>query len=525
MNAPLTESTPPSSHDFRVARPTASGVRRRMPLLQLLLASVLLAGCQPASTESEPRTDRAASVESGASDTASVSGEMPKIRLTVVDDVPLAEAVERHWNARSAGEVVVRNIASAELLAAENLNSDAVIYPSGLLGTLAERRWIVEFPMEPLDAAEHQREEVFTLQRLHEPAWGKAIYAVSLGSPQLVLAYRRDIFERLKVPPPTTWAEYQTLVEQLGDRESLGELAPAADAAWTATVEPNDQGWAALMLLARAAPYARHRSQFSTLFNVRTMQPLIDGPPFTRALDEMRAAIGQQPATAPDGAWQQLVRGEAAMAVTWLPPTTNRTAGDADSTSTANETSRVEPDAIGFAELPGAAEMYNFRNERWEPRGEDDEPRVPVVGIAGRLGSVTAVARNPRAAAALLAWISGKEMSGVVSPASSATTMFRESHRQQPGAWIAARLSPEPMAAYAAAVSAAQNRPWSLDALRIPARDRYLKALDDAVVGSLSGDESSADSLKQAAAEWTTLTDQTGQESQRLAYRHSLGLD
>ncbi|MEZ6113375.1 MAG: extracellular solute-binding protein [Pirellulaceae bacterium] len=401
MNASLIEVTPPSFHDFRDASPVASGVWRRSPLVLLLLASILFAGCLPSSTDSESRTDRAASGDSGAgdsgaSDAATDSLALPKIRLTVVDDAPLAEAVERHWNARSAGEVVVRNIASAELLAAEHLNSDAVIYPSGLLGTLAERRWIVEFPMEPIDAAEYQRDEIFTLQRLHEPAWGKAIYAVSLGSPQLVLAYRRDIFERLKVQPPTTWAEYQTLVEQLGDRALLGELAPADDAAWTATVEPNDQGWAALMLLARAAPYARHRSQFSTLFNVRTMQPLIDGPPFTRALDEMRMAIGQQPATTPDRAWQRLVRGETAMAVTWLPATTDKSSDDSDSAAAANETGIVEPDAIGFAELPGAAEMYNFRNERWEPRGEDDEPRVPVVGIAGRLGSVCSVARSPR---------------------------------------------------------------------------------------------------------------------------------
>ena len=49
-------------------------------------------------------------------------------------------------------------------------------------------------------------------------------------------------------------------------------------------------GWH--VLLARAACYAAHRDNYSTLFNIATMQPLIDGPPFVQALEELVAVAG-----------------------------------------------------------------------------------------------------------------------------------------------------------------------------------------------------------------------------------------
>ena len=50
------------------------------------------------------------------------------------------------------------------------------------------------------------------------------------------------------------------------------------------------------MLLARAAAYAKHRDQYSALFNVETMEPLVAGPPFVHALEELVAAAKLGPA-------------------------------------------------------------------------------------------------------------------------------------------------------------------------------------------------------------------------------------
>ena len=42
-------------------------------------------------------------------------------------------------------------------------------------------------------------------------------------------------------------------------------------------------GWAGLMLLARAAPYAKHRDNYSTWFDAQTMEPMIANPPMVQA--------------------------------------------------------------------------------------------------------------------------------------------------------------------------------------------------------------------------------------------------
>ena len=60
--------------------------------------------------------------------------------------------------------------------------------------------------------------------------------------------------------------------------------------AWCGTIEPLAPGWAGLVLLARAAPYAKHRDNYSALFDIETMEPLVAGPPFVQALEELVAA-------------------------------------------------------------------------------------------------------------------------------------------------------------------------------------------------------------------------------------------
>ncbi|MCU0980796.1 MAG: hypothetical protein MUF25_16730, partial [Pirellulaceae bacterium] len=63
------------------------------------------------------------------------------LQLIVVDDPALAEAIQQQWKARAEGELEVRKLESAELgdPRRKRLAADAVIYPSGLIGELAER--------------------------------------------------------------------------------------------------------------------------------------------------------------------------------------------------------------------------------------------------------------------------------------------------------------------------------------------------------------------------------------------------
>ena len=91
--------------------------------------------------------------------------------------------------------------------------------------------------------------------------------------------YRADLFEKQGLQPPSTWTEFDDVVRRL-TRSELGEWAPPGGQPWSAVVQPIGEGWGGRVLLARAAAYASHPSQFSTLFDYTTMEPLITGPPF-----------------------------------------------------------------------------------------------------------------------------------------------------------------------------------------------------------------------------------------------------
>jgi multiple sugar transport system substrate-binding protein len=396
------------------------------------------------------------------------------------------------------------------------LGADVIIYRSGLLGTLAQRRHIGPFDREELDSPQFDRRDIFDLPRLREVDWGGEVYAVPLGSPQWTLVYRRDIFEKLRLTPPGDWLEYAELARQLADRAALGELAPAEGEPWHGTIEPLAPSWAAHVLLARAASYAKHRSQYSTLFEYQTMSPLIAGPPFVRALEELCQVVPLLPDAAteidPESARREFLRGACAMSLTWP-------------SAAADQSSESGEGKAGFAELPGADTAYNYRSQQWESRGDEDaDRRVTLLGISGRLGSVTHESRQKNVAANFLTWVAG-ELSDEVCVNSRHTTLFRASQVPRAAQWVDKQFDAVAAEQYGAALENGQNRAGWLYAIRIPGRREYLAALDEAVRSVVAEDQSAVDALNAVAQQWEKITDTLGRDSQREAYMRSIGLE
>lgn len=439
------------------------------------------------------------------------------LRVLVLDDEELAAIVKQEWDSR-AGSSRVMTKASAAVLAAdaERLNADVVIYPSGLLGELAERELIIPLNEDGLREEAFNRADLFHLTRLREVVWGRETLAVSFGSPQLTLFYRKDVFARLNLKPPKTWEDYAELVEQLSDRGALGDLAPADDQPWYATVEPTADGWSGSLLLARAAAYARHPSQYSTIFEYTMMEPLISGPPFVRALTELVVANKQgAPGLNPTEARRIFLAGHAAMALTWP--------SRADDASP--ESPEEREDWIGVAELPGARAVYNVRSQSWQSRDDKDEGRATLLGIAGRLGSVTRECRRNKQASQMLMLLTGEELGAAISAASKHTTLSRTTHVGRESVWVDRSLAGDPATAYAEAVQTAQSRSTWVAAVRIPGRANYLAALDQAVAQALTDQTAPSDALANCSQQWSKITGELGVEKQRTAYTRSLGLN
>lgn len=468
---------------------------------------LLLAGC--------PDGDRASDDQS-----RNIMPEGLKLRLLVVEDPALAGAVGQlrgEWNAQTGTDFEVQQMTFGDLAATDKTGVDAIICPSHYLGSLAEAQQIVPIPEALLEDHQRSWSEIFSLLRARESVWGTKVLAIPFGSPVLTCYYRADLLEKLNHQPPRTWAEYHKLGELLADRKKLGDSGPPDGEPWYGAIEPLGPGWAAQVLLARAAAYATHRENYSALFNIDTMEPLIDRAPFIRALEELvaSAALGSpgQLAYDPGAVRAAFWEGRCGLALSW--PTAAKIVATAPGQNI----------QVGFAELPGSTEVYNFTDQRWEARGRDEDPHVPLLAIAGRVGTVTRQSQSPVAVVHLLFWLSDEKWSRQVSAVSPATTLFRKSHLEDPGIWVERQIPASGAAAYATLTEQTLSRQQRMFALRIPGRAEYLAALEEGVHRAVRGQQTPEESLARVAALWGGITQRLGRDRQAQAYRRSLGLD
>jgi multiple sugar transport system substrate-binding protein len=298
----------------------------------------------------------------------------------------------------------------------------------------------------------------------------------------------------------------------LSDRGAAGDLTPAEGQAWLASLEPLADGWAGQLLLVRAAAYALHRDQVSPLFRFESMTPLIDQPPYRRALEELvtatkKSGITQLRAT-PQAAMAELRAGRCAMALTWPSSELAGSMNQADS-------------IIRFAMLPGASEAYRFATKSWEKRGDDDNIHVPLLAMSGRMGAISATTAEPRRAESLVLWLAGSDVSQQISPHSSSTTLFRQSQLANSNRWTGG-LPAEVSRQYAETLAQTLTLPRSFPGLTLPGRDRYLAALDMAVQHALDG-RPAGEALAEAAKKWREITAELDIDKQKRANSRSLG--
>jgi multiple sugar transport system substrate-binding protein len=456
-----------------------------------------------------------------------------KLKLQVVDDPEMAKAIERlrgEWSTQSGSDFEIIQTGEKELSDAESLSADAVICSSRLLALLAEKKLLAEVPEKIQNSPSWS--EVFELPKLREAAWAGKIYGLSFGSPVLTIYYRADLLKKLNQSPPKTWIEYQELAKLLS-----GEKTSTPDSPWYGTLEPLAPGWAGLTLLARAAPYVKHRDNYSTWFDAQTMEPLIADPPMvitlTKIVEAAKTNAVESLKCDPAAVRRAFWAGQCGMAISWPTASAQQISknGVATAKIDASKEDAAEKSAgkngefeAGIVELPGSQKVYNVNEKRWEARHEEETPFVAFLGIASRMGAVNAKSPAREAAFALLVWLSEGQYSLQICPVSTATTLFRKSHLEKPQLWTEKELAPSAAAQYAVSASTTLNREAWLD-LRLPGRDEYLAVLDEAVQAAVEGKTPPAEALSTAAEKWRKITEKHGKESQKSAYLHSLGLE
>ena len=279
------------------------------------------------------------------------------LRIVVVDDANLVKTLRRVWSARSEKELKVTEMTEAEFSKAKKWQADIVVYPPALIGELADKNRILPIPPERLENDSMGWVDVFPVIRVRECRWGKQAYATPFGSRTRVLVYRLDIFKKLKLQPPKTWREYARVAQQLDDKSRFADLVSGKE--WKGAAEAWGKGQSANSLLIRSASYALHGGQYSTLFDINTMNPLVDEAPYARALAE--ASIAARFTTRQKSAidcFKALLDGKCAMAITYP-------VGELNSLGYADD-AKVPP--LGVATLPGSVDVYNRQSKKWEKR-------------------------------------------------------------------------------------------------------------------------------------------------------------
>jgi len=472
-------------------------------LLSLTILSVVI-GCPEKNENSDSRPEYWQTIKPDASFTILVVGDAEvakKIRQTVGT-----------WEELTQASLIVEETTVEELLANDQKpKADAVICPTELQITLVQRGYPAKITTSMLGEGGELWADLLEIYRTKLSRFGTDTTFVPFGAQFFACYYRADLLQQLKVSPPTNWEEYTKLQRRL---QELGK----DQANWAGALEPTAPDWAAHAFLARAASYVTHRDNYSTLFDIRTMSPLIASEPFVRALTEMQAAnpMGTPRLTGHEvrrAFWQ----GETAMAITYP------TAALIDGLTT--EKANVPDFKAGIAMIPGSMQAFHSEKKIWDERRREESPHIPTL-ISGHVGLISTETSDPVGMFKLLLWLSSKEWGTEVFASSPMSGIGRKSEIEQVSRWIEKEaMSEQTMKMqYISLLSKHWNADNAFFMPSLPGYTEYMGVLDHEVRQVLDGKKEPQAALDETARQWEAITEKHGLESQRDLYRRSYGL-
>ena len=398
------------------------------------------------------------------SESAPVVQNQVKLTVAVADSPKLSAAIkllQGEWTEHSGGEILVMDCSQDELPKIAE-EADLVIYASRYLGQLSEAGLLRRMRESTLKDDQLQFDDYFPLVREQEIVFGRQVMALPLGCPSPLLL-----------------------------RSSEPESGPLR------LRIPEENQRLAMTYLAMAAPHALHRSRVATLFDHANMTPHLEEPPFVRALDLFAKSVVNDQGNA----------------LVTLPSRDQELPTAADPTD--SQGWQVEC-------LPGAAENYNPLSNEWEPLSQTTS-YVTLVATSGRVMSVTKSTRNAATAFRFAAWLGRPENAKGLATSSNQTANCRGSMSHSPDPWYEADR--DLARQFARRGAEALRRGRYLLVPRILAVDEYLESLGRAIRLRLSGKATSEQALSQANEAWETITERVGRDSQKRAYRRSLGIE
>jgi ABC-type glycerol-3-phosphate transport system substrate-binding protein len=434
------------------------------------------------------------------------------ISMLVIGEPNLGPVIQRQWKARRDGEVAISH-QTLETFVTSNFEIeegvDVVIYPPELLGQLAHAEKIKPIPSSLWNSDEFNKNELLKHFRTSIVRYMSEPWAVPLGGPNFAMFCNQQAFESANVEPPDTWEEVERRLRKISTEDTPAKIDM-----------PLAEGWAARSFLARVAPTIRQRGKLSTLFQRRTMEPLIEGKSFSEALEQLKTVATERSIDlTPKSVFDLVVKGDSVVGFTW-PTRTDVEAAENDEEPAGEELAEQE---LIILPLPGVNKWFDDDRKAWTTKADEEEVHVDLIGFGGFVASVSAESQNETTSFEFLQWVASKQISVIALSQSTETGPFRASHLGDVSRWTGTALTIDQTDAYADVISANHRRPLVLMFPRIPAQQQYYKILDQAVREFFVSDQSAEDTLKEVADEWRKITESIGAVRQSRAIRKESG--
>ncbi|API55041.1 sugar ABC transporter substrate-binding protein (plasmid) [Rhizobium leguminosarum] len=315
---------------------------------------------------------------------------------------------------------------------------------------------------------------------------------------------------------PKTWQKVQEVTKFLkgktiGGMEAIGYLD--APKAWG--------GFGFYFLGSRATAYAKHPDDKAWLFDVDTMKPRINNPPWVRAIQDVIDALpsesGDQLNADPGTtAFQQFLAGTGSMVSWW---------GDVGSGARTSDTS-VIGDTVAFDILPGSDDVYNSKTGQWDklPSGPNHAPNMAYLGWGVYvMARVDSDEKKKKAAWSAAAHLGGKDLALWMAAYPSGFQCYRKSQFDTKE-WVEAGYDEAFISNYLASQSNSYNHPNAAIEPRIPGIFQYYSVAEDELAKVFAGQMTAQKGADAIAVAWEKITDQLGRDKQIALYKASLGV-
>jgi multiple sugar transport system substrate-binding protein len=363
-------------------------------------------------------------------------------------------------------------------------------------------------------------------------SWGGRTYSMICDNDNMFLIYRKDVLgdpafkepflAQYKYPlpdPPTTIDQLIDVATFFNDKDWDNDGAKERGFVISRTSPNQLMYWYGLAL---TTPYTIMPSAVNEanmlpagLFLFKPdMTPLVSTPGFKTGIDKwLQLAKVASPSAGRQDVINQLVRGEALMAIDW---------GDIGPAALAPGSSARGK--LGFALSPGTTSYYNWITQTMV----DTSPSVhyaPLHQANGFAFYMTSTSRHKDAVWKFIKYMNSPDVSmGIVSDPRGGYQPWRTTHTDVTK-WVEAGWQRDDATNYVDAILRSLNHPnVSLD-LRIPGIYDYGAALEKHLVNLLSATTPNIDAEMDAcASDMQAVTDANQREAQKARYRAHLGL-